>query len=345
MRSKPSPQCGLALFAGSATISLEIAVEVPDQLADGDRAVALMDWLPSLLPGGEGCVGMLTAYFDDSGTHRDSEVVLWYGLFGNNFQWDHFDKLWAAKLKQPSPGKPPLRRFHMAECQAADGEFLGWSRTATDFLVHELGEIILKCGLWVDGVVIPRKEWNDLITGDLRIALGDAEGYSLRIAFVRASRWARLTGGENKIAFVFDARVEKEAEGKRIFQLFEHLAKTEANAVKPISIAFSDSTCIRPLQAADMVAWEMYQHTLGYVKSGGSPYEGRRQLRRLWQGKRMDVGFATRTAIEKMVAIESSKEKEEHIAKAAELLTISDDEFARRLNEPIADSGEQPSET
>jgi hypothetical protein len=69
----------------------------------------------------------------------------------------------------------------MAPCQAGDGEFAGWSRTATDFLVHELGGIILKCGLWTDGVVIPRKDWDELITGDLRTALGDAEGYSLRI--------------------------------------------------------------------------------------------------------------------------------------------------------------------
>ena len=79
---------------------------------------------------------MLTAYFDDSGTHLNSDLVLWYGVFGNSFQWAHFDDLWAAKLKEPSPGKPALSRFHMAQCQAADAEFAGWSRTATDFLDH-----------------------------------------------------------------------------------------------------------------------------------------------------------------------------------------------------------------
>ena len=35
---EPRPQCGLALFGGSATIGLEITVEVPDQLADGGLA-------------------------------------------------------------------------------------------------------------------------------------------------------------------------------------------------------------------------------------------------------------------------------------------------------------------
>jgi hypothetical protein len=287
---------------------------------------------------------MLTAYFDDSGTHPESDVVLWYGLFGNNFQWEHFDRLWAAKLEEPSPGKPPLRRFHMAECQAADGEFLGWNLTATDFLVHELGAIILQCGLWADGVVIPRRHWDELITNDLRTVLGDAEGYSLRIAFVRATKWARQNGGGDKIAFVFDRRKEKEAEGKRIFQLFEHLAQIEPNAVKPTSLGFSDSAGTRPLQAADMVAWEMYRYSLDYIKNA-SPHEGRKQLRRLWQGRRMELGFATRMAIEKMVALATTKEKEEHLAKAAELITISDEEFARRLNEPIEVAEEQFFET
>ena len=283
---------------------------------------------------------MLTAYFDDSGTHADSEVVLWYGLFGNHFQWAHFDNLWAAKLREPSPGKAALSRFHMAHCQAGDGEFFGWGRTATDFLVHELGDIILKCGLWADGAVIPRKDWDELIAGDLRTALGDAEGYSLRIAFVRATKWARERGADDEIAFVFDRRKEREAEGKRIFQMFEHLALIEPNAVKPLAIAFSDATSELPLQAADLVAWEMYQYSLGYL-TGGAPHAGRKQLKRLWQGKRMELGFATRAAIERMVALEA--DKEEQIARAAELLTVSDEEFSRRLNEPVEASEEQSS--
>ena len=276
---------------------------------------------------------MLTAYFDDSGTHADAEVVLWNGLFGNNFQWDHFNKLWTSKLQNPSPGKVPLKRFHMANCQAADGEFLGWKRTETDFLVHELGDIILKCGLYCDCAVISRKDWNELITGDLLTALGDAEGYSLRIAFVRASKWARDTGCSDKIAFVFDRRQEREKEGKRIYALFEHLSKIEPTAVAPVSIEFSDSHQVLPLQAADLVAWEYYQHAREYLKFG-KPYASRKQLRRLWNGGRMKIGLATRSAIEMMVALEAGKE--EKIGRAAELMTIDDDEFARRLNAPSA---------
>ena len=97
---------------------------------------------------------MVFAYFDDSGTHSQSDIVLMAGVFGYANQWEYFAELWARKLADPSPGKPPLTRFHMAECQASDGEFSGWKRHETDFLVHELGSIILKAGIYGFGGAI-----------------------------------------------------------------------------------------------------------------------------------------------------------------------------------------------
>jgi hypothetical protein len=87
---------------------------------------------------------MLTVYVDDSGTHSASGVVLFAGLIGYPNQWDMFSELWAKKLAHPSPGKDALRRFHMVECQDARGEFAGWNRIATDFLVYELIQIFNK---------------------------------------------------------------------------------------------------------------------------------------------------------------------------------------------------------
>jgi hypothetical protein len=289
-------------------------------------------------------IDMLRAYFDDTGTHTTSDVVLWSGIFGNQYQWEYFEMLWGAKLKDPSPGKPPLKRFHMTDCQAGVGEFLGWSRTATDFLVHELGQIILKCGLYSDGAAISRKDWDDLVTGNLRTALGDAEGYSLRMAFVRALNWAREKGCESKIAFIFDRRKEREGEGERIFQLFQRYAKIESSGVTPVSIAFSDSYSVLPLQGADMIAWEQYRYANEYLKSDGrAKYASRKELQRLSRGGRVNLGIAMRSAIEKMVALEIGNE--EKLASAAELITVSPEEFTARFDAPLPTSAEQSSET
>ena len=276
---------------------------------------------------------MLVAYFDDSGTHTDSDVVLWNGLFGNRYQWQRFNELWKNKLKDPSPGKESLKRFHMFECQDSRGEFSGWSRTATDFLVHELGGIILKCGLHSNGAAIFRKDWDELVKGDLRTALGDAEGYSMRIAFVRAIKWAREIGFQDKIEFVFDRRKEREQEGKRIFDLFQQYAEHEQIGPIPMSITFSDSYRTLPLQAADMLAWEQYQYARNFLSSNGTTKVARRtQLQRLSKGGRITLGIAHRAAIEKMVALEEGNN--EKIGKAAELMVCDQAEFERRFSEP-----------
>jgi Protein of unknown function (DUF3800) len=277
---------------------------------------------------------MLIAYFDDSGSHTDSDVVLWNGLFGNHYQWQLFNELWAAKLKEPSLGKEPLKRFHMVECQNSLGEFSGWSRTATDFLVHELGDIVLRCGLYSNGAAISRKDWDDLVKGDLRTALGDAEGYSMRLAFVRATKWAREIAFQDEMEFVFDRRKEREQEGMRIFDLFQHYSEIEQIGPAPVSIIFSDSYRVLPLQAADMLAWEQYQYARDFLRSnGGMKVAHRTQLQRLSKGGKITLGIALRSAIEKMVAMEEGND--EKIGKAAELMICDQAEFERRFNEPL----------
>ncbi len=53
----------------------------------------------------------------------------------------------------------------------------------------------------------------------------------------------------------------------------------------------------------------------------------------------MKIGLATRSAIETMVALEAGKE--DKIGRAAEFMTIDDDEFVRRLGAPLAPGEEE----
>jgi hypothetical protein len=244
-----------------------------------------------------------------------------------------FRQIWGEKLQAPSPGKEALRRFHMTDCKAGSGEFLGWSRTATEYLVHELVDIILRCGLYSDGAAISRKDWDELVTGNLRGALGDAEGYSMRIAFVRASKWARALDSNN-LAFVFDGRQQREQEGRRIYQLFDEFSKIEPNAVTPVSFKFADSYRILPLQGADLLAWEQYQYANEFLRSGGKSIVAKsKELQRLSRSGKVTLGIGLRSAIEKMVALEIGNE--EKIARAAELITASPEEFSKNFNAPL----------
>jgi len=243
---------------------------------------------------------MLTAYFDDSGTHPDSDIVLMAGFFGNTYQWDLFDKKWAAQLASPCPGKEPLSRFHMAECQASDGEFLGWKRHETDFLVHELGTIILKTGIYGFGGAMSRKAYESLIVGEQRRATGDAETICIVNCFTTILDLAKIVAPGQPIAMVFDDRPQKRGDIQKIYDAYRGM-----DGGGFVSLTFASSKKMLPLQAADLLAWEVYQDSLDAL-AGRRTEKGakREQLNRLVKGGRVTTLFCSPENVKRLAEIQ-----------------------------------------
>src|SRR5271166_218338 len=120
---------------------------------------------------------MLKAYFDDSGTHDDSCFVLLGGLYAYEAKWRAFDADWRAKLADPLPGKPPLRRFHMTECQGRRGEFERYGRADSDALIHDFRDIIIRHQIFGYCCGVARADWDAHVQGAVRAFLGDAERF------------------------------------------------------------------------------------------------------------------------------------------------------------------------
>jgi hypothetical protein len=74
---------------------------------------------------GQELIGMLTVYFDDSGTHSSAEVTLLAGLFGLDNQWSLFEDLWSEVLGATVPNKS-VSSFHAFDCYNSIGDFSGW---------------------------------------------------------------------------------------------------------------------------------------------------------------------------------------------------------------------------
>jgi hypothetical protein len=92
---------------------------------------------------------ILRAYFDDSGTHTNSEVTVMGGLIGTVEQWERFERHWAAKLERPLEGEPPLKMVHRTPVTRGplNSKFQRYSNAEQDAVIHDFRQIIIDAQL------------------------------------------------------------------------------------------------------------------------------------------------------------------------------------------------------
>jgi hypothetical protein len=84
-----------------------------------------------------------------------------------------------------------------------------------------------------------------------------------------------------------DERPHRARETGLLFEIFRSLHEDDSIKPQPVSLDFALSSKVLPLQAADLFAWETYQHATDRVKRGQKPFEFRREtLKKLTRSKR-----------------------------------------------------------
>ncbi len=141
--------------------------------------------------------------------------------------------------------------------------------------------------------------------------IGDAEGFCIRNVYIRTLRWARQFASDNDIAFVFDSRPHREKENARVFDIFQWFQKSQEQFPHLVSATFASSYKILPLQAADLVAWEFYQHALRILAQPDSSIElaPRKEFAHLLKGH-ISFGIATRKTVEKIVRMSAESDQD-----------------------------------
>jgi hypothetical protein len=247
---------------------------------------------------------MLTAYFDDTGTHRDAPIIGFGGLIGNEEQWYLFDASWRAKLKSPLSGKLPLHRFHMTECMARTGEFGGYSEPERDAVIHDFRQLIIASGVWGYAVGVSRCDWEELIApSTLRAWLGDAEAFCFRDCVAKMGTFVReLSRIDKELALVFDDRPQRTAINRAISKQYQGIP--EPLGAKLVGVRFLDSISAVPLQGADLFAWEFYAHVRAMLSTGGNDILPRPHAKQFFDCGRFHMGFVDRATCEKLLSVE-----------------------------------------
>lgn len=233
-------------------------------------------------------MSMLKAFFDDSGTHDASDVVLWGGLIGRDDQWADLSANWREQLETERFGlSAPY--YHRAEVMGIQGAFFDWKRPALDNLTYDLRRVLLEAGVSGFAAATFKSVWRELVRPPLDHILKTPEAF----CFSECIRWARewsatFAGGAEVALFFNEDRREEAIRQSREVQSYIHGGLGEVH--------FLPAKPHPEIQAADMVAGEIWRDAVNWRADGDARLIGP-HLRPLIESGRFSAGVADREII------------------------------------------------
>jgi len=208
---------------------------------------------------------MLMAYYDGSGLHADFPVLTLAGMVASQSVWTHFGPRWNEVLARYG-----IDRFRMSDAQALKGTFSrkkGWTEELVRDIVKDLWNVIGQfracerfqsgTNLFASSCSVVREGYDRAKKENQR--LRSLEAICLNFCFNVMPRDIDSDKHHPEISLVFDA---SEQFLKTIYSNWtKYRGRSEAGWPTQIKqIEQGNSSCIAPLQAADLLAWTMNKH-------------------------------------------------------------------------------------
>ena len=212
---------------------------------------------------------MLEAYFDESGTHgEESGAVTVAGFVATRERWTEFGGEWADFLAREG-----IKTFHRTHLESFYKEFArdkGWDEERRNRVVNESQAIIGKYVQVGFAHTVFKADYDEVVKGDVRLKLG-AKHYTFcgQACMRRIAAWAALSGHNEAINYFFEggakgtgelsammARIAKKPEARAAFRLSSiSFAKKYDEVIDEVMFPG-----LIQLQAADILAYEVYKH-------------------------------------------------------------------------------------
>lgn len=219
---------------------------------------------------------MLMAYMDDSGTHDDSPNCVVAGYWGGKNEWRRFERAWNGVLHREGIEEFKANEFWP---RMKGGERLkpyqGWSDDRSRAFIIDLLKIIHSSKIYPFGCGVLGVEWEaQPLTFRELITLADSpkKAKSFLVPFQRnIYRAVSYCHPGVTMYFVFDDDRKKPHVKSGILRCYDAIKggaiedKSEL-AVHLGSIEFEDSKKAAPLQAADLLAYEMHKYAKQELK-------------------------------------------------------------------------------
>jgi Protein of unknown function (DUF3800) len=213
---------------------------------------------------------MLQAYIDESGIHHESQLCALAGYVGGVRRWSEFERRWGMVLDQDG-----IEEFHAKEFWARHngkpvGDYEGWTENRLNGFLNDLLGAIRATDIYPSGAGIVVGEWNKLNHNERRYITGAQAGLGRAKFYTSGSPTkpyfvpfhhcvfnpTKYCKPQMKVHFVADQNKQLEGWAVRVFSDMKELTSW-GSALGDLT--FSDSKSARGLQAADLLAYRIYQ--------------------------------------------------------------------------------------
>jgi hypothetical protein len=229
---------------------------------------------------------MLSAYFDDSGTDQRNRAAVVGGYVGSDFQWERFVARWTKTLNDAH-----VEVLHRSDLESFQGEFAeakGWNPPRRTELVRKLHSIIKTSTYSAVGSSVIKDDFNTVMPVWVKHLFGGAYGWCAFWCVVAMRGWCVERHITDTIAWHFESGTRGASEIKEMFQALRHAELRDSYRIN--SVCFSGKE-LKPLQAADVVAYEIFKHVENQILDGGQRHP--RRLSALDLFRRQDERYVT----------------------------------------------------
>ena len=219
-------------------------------------------------------MSIFTIYCDDSGTDKHSRVASVAGYLGKVSQWEKFQKEWRKALREFG-----VRQMHRAELESFKGEFKQWNGTLRTKFLQRVQPIIREHMTVPIGSAVIKDDFHNVIPRHIQEQFGGVYGWCAHDCLVAVSHWYGNRGYRNRIQWVFEAGTIGHGQVDAMFRELNGNQKTRDKFyIKGWS--FQDKSVV-PLQAADVLAYEVFKQVTNQIVDKGEKHDVRFSMKNL----------------------------------------------------------------
>lgn len=249
-------------------------------------------------------IAVLEAYFDDSGTDGRSPIAAAACYVSSAEQWTHFTRNWNEVAIAEG-----FTDFHMAEFvakpEANHEPFCHWGNDKKDRVYRKLSSIInvrIQKGF---AIAIPKHVFDESTFAEFAQGFA-ADHYTFAVKTILGflEAWRDQRNIDTPIQYVFDQGSSGQWQIEELWTKYRNYEGASRRfGIHPSGFMFQDRKVFKPLQAADILAWQTQNQIKRTALMGRDPDDRslmHKGLKQLLDKTPVEVGFYSRAQMRKV---------------------------------------------